>query len=155
MFAMRGADDDAGVRVKLAQPTDEGSAARAYGPGMSVDETLRAVDGALGPEPGRFLASDVELHEVEAQQTYRGREAVVTRLRQLLEAREDVRLTVDEGRGVAEWVYRARGVAVPMVCVFEIEGGTVRRARLYYDPRALVSVQMGRGKETSAGGEEE
>lgn len=99
---------------------------------MSTRETMTVIDGVLGPRPERWLAQDVELWDVERQELVRGRAAVAARLGELLGlltsgGPDDTRLTIDVGRGVAEWISAA------IACAFEIEDGSARNIRVYYD----------------------
>lgn len=108
---------------------------------MAVEETLRAIDGALGPRPHAYIAVDAVLDDLASAERFRDPERVLARLgyglRTLDDAfRDAVRLTVDEGRGAAEWTVRGRDasggdVALPMVAVFEVEAGLVQSVRLY------------------------
>jgi DNA-binding CsgD family transcriptional regulator len=102
---------------------------------MSIDETLRAVDGLLGPRGSSFLAEDVVLFDVFGDREHRGPRAVWDRLSPVAgSARKDVRITLDAGRAAAEWID-----AGPRAAVFEVEDATVRVVRLYEDPRSAIT----------------
>lgn len=111
----------------------------------SVRRTLTVIDGVLGPRAASWLAEDVELRNVDGD-SCRGREAVAEYLGGLRESLgcvvEDVRLTVDVGRAVAEWPRSARTAGqqavLPAACVFEVEDGLVTRVRLYCGAQYLV-----------------
>jgi len=94
---------------------------------VSVDETLRAIDGVLSGHPDRWLGPEPELEDKVTGVTVRGAPKIVRRLRELTPS-SGVRLTVDIGRGVAEWEIEG---ARPIVGVFEVEGAAVRSIRLY------------------------
>lgn len=94
---------------------------------MTVDETLRAIDGALSAHPERFLADGVEfVDRVNGAET-RGAPEVAKRLRELA-AVGDVHLTVDVARGAAEWEVAGQR---PVAAIFDVEGDRVTRVRLY------------------------
>lgn len=114
---------------------------------MQIDSTLIAVDGLFGPRIEAFLAGDVELWDVFTGQRFRGRRDVARKLLVHIDrlddaARDDVKLTIDVGRAVAEWVVRGhrtvggerRRVEIPVAAVCEVEGRVVRRIRLYCEP---------------------
>jgi steroid delta-isomerase-like uncharacterized protein len=130
---------------------------------MSAAETLRVVQGYLDGHAVEWLSEDVEFRDMTRLEPMRGRDEVAAFLQLFFgqvfsEARiEQVRLTPAEDRVCAEWTFRGRhtgtlagetpterDVAHPMTCVYEVEGGEIRRARLYYDAAGLVA-QLGVG----------
>lgn len=130
---------------------------------MSAAETLRVVQGYLDGHAVEWLSEDVEFRDMTRPEPMRGRDEVAAFLHLFFgqvfsEARiEQVRLTPAEDRVCAEWTFRGRhtgtlagetpterDVAHPMTCVYEVEGGEIRRARLYYDAAGLID-QLGVG----------
>jgi len=130
---------------------------------MSAAETLRVVQGYLDGHAVEWLSEDVEFRDMTRPGPMRGRDEVAAFLALFFgqvfsEARiEEVRLTPAEDRVCAEWTFRGRhtgtlagetptgrDVAQPMACVYEVEGGEIRRARLYYDAAGLIA-QLGIG----------
>jgi steroid delta-isomerase-like uncharacterized protein len=135
---------------------------------MSAAETLRVVQGYLDGHAVEWLSEDVEFRDMTRPEPMRGRDEVAAFLglffgQVFSEARiEQVRLTPAEDRVCAEWTFRGRhtgtlagetpterDVAHPMTCVYEVEGGEIRRARLYYDAAGLVA-QLGVGVTATA-----
>ena len=130
---------------------------------MSAAETLRVVQGYLDGHAVEWLSEDVEFRDMTRLEPMRGRDEVAAFLHLFFgqvfsEARiEQVRLTPAEDRVCAEWTFRGRhtgtlagetpsgrDVTHPMTCVYEVEGGEIRRARLYYDAAGLLA-QLGVG----------
>jgi steroid delta-isomerase-like uncharacterized protein len=125
---------------------------------MSAAETLRVVQGYLDGHAVEWLSEDVEFRDMTRPGPMRGRDEVGAFLHLFFgqvfsEARiEEVRLTPAEDRVCAEWTFRGRhtetlageaptgrDVAQPMACVYEVDGGEIRRARLYYDAAGLLA----------------
>lgn len=130
---------------------------------MSAAETLRVVQEYLEGHAVEWLSEDVEFRDMTRPGPMRGRDEVAAFLglffgQVFSEARiEQVRLTPAEDRVCAEWTFRGRhtgslagesptgrNVVQPMACVYEVEGGEIRRARLYYDASGLAA-QLGVG----------
>ena len=130
---------------------------------MSATETLRVVQGYLDRHAPEWLSEEVEFRDMTRPGPMRGRDEVAAFLNLFFgqvftEARiEQVRLTPGDDRVCAEWTFRGRHtgtlagetptgreVAHPMACVYEVEGGEIRRARLYYDAVGLLA-QLGVG----------
>ena len=128
---------------------------------MSATETLRVVQGYLDRHAPEWLSEDVEFRDMSRPEPMRGRREVAAFLHLFFaqvfsEARiDDVRLTPTADRVCVEWTFRGRhtgslageqptggDVAQPMACVYEVAGGEIRRASLYYD-RAGLSAQLG------------
>ena len=135
---------------------------------MSAAETLRVVQGYLDGHAVEWLSEDVEFRDMTRPGPMRGRDEVAAFLKLFIgqvfsEARiEQVRLTPAEDRVCAEWTFRGRhtgtlagetpsgrDVAQPMACLYEVEGGEIRRARLYYDAAGL-GTQLGIGASPAA-----
>lgn len=130
---------------------------------MSAAETLRVVQGYLDGHAVEWLSEDVEFRDMTRPGPMRGRDEVAAFLNLFFgqvfsEARiEQVRLTPAEDRVCAEWTFRGRhsgtlagetptgrDIAHSMACVYEVDGGEIRRARLYYDAAGL-SAQLSIG----------
>ncbi|HEX6128005.1 MAG TPA: ester cyclase [Candidatus Limnocylindria bacterium] len=130
---------------------------------MSAAETLRVVQGYLDGHAVEWLSEDVEFRDMTRPEPMRGRDEVAAFLHLFFgqvfsEARiEQVRLTPAEDRVCAEWTFRGRHtgtlagetptgreISQPMASLYEVEGGEIRRARLYYDAAGLLA-QLGVG----------
>lgn len=130
---------------------------------MRTIETLRVVQGYLDAHAVEWLSEDVEFRDMTRREPMRGRHEVGAFLHLFFEqvfseARiEDVRLTPAPERVCVEWTFRGRHtgsltgeaptgnpVSHPMTCVYEVAGGEIRRASLYYDTAGLLA-QLGIG----------
>jgi ketosteroid isomerase-like protein len=135
---------------------------------MSATETLRVVQGYLDGHAVEWLSEDVEFRDMTRPEPMRGRREVGTFLHLFFgqvfsEARIDqVRLTPADDRVCVEWTFRGRhtgslagetptgrDVVHPMACVYEVVGGEIRRASLYYDGAGLLA-QLGIGSVPAA-----
>ena len=127
---------------------------------MSVEETGRVIEGYFSGHGDQWLAEAVEFHDTSQPEPHRGREAVGRWLHHFYgeafpgATAAEPRLVVGDGIAAADWVFRGRHlgslggepptgrtVAVPMAAVYEVEGGAIVRARLYYDS-ALLARQL-------------
>lgn len=136
--------------------------------GRVSGETRKVIEGyERGERPvADYLADDVVYTIVADGQSFRGREEVLAMLGTLYhdafsEASADVRnIAADEERHLAflEFTFRGRHtkeiarwhrelvgikptgrkVELPMLNIYEIEGGKIKRARLYYDKTTLL-----------------
>jgi len=125
---------------------------------MSSGEALRVVQGYLVGHAVEWLSEEVVFRDMTRPDPMRGRQEVADFLRRFFaevfsEARiEDVRLTAASDRVCAEWVFRGRHsgslageaptgreIRHPMVCVYEVTGGEIRRASLYHDAAGLLA----------------
>ena len=135
---------------------------------MSANETLQVVQGYLDGHAVEWLSEDIEFRDMTRPEPMRGRGEVGAFLHLFFgqvfsDARiEDVRLTPAEDRVCVEWTFRGRNtgslsgepptggdVAQPMACVYEVAGGEIRRASLYYDSAGLLA-QLGIGAAPAA-----
>jgi hypothetical protein len=123
---------------------------------VSVEETRRVVEGYLGGHGTEWLAELVEFSDPAEPAPHRGRSQVAEWLGRFYggaftEARAEPRsLVVDDDRAAYEFVFSGvhsgslhgeaptgRGVSVPMVVVYDVAGGEIVSARLYYDAGRL------------------
>jgi predicted ester cyclase len=123
---------------------------------MSAQETLQVVEGYLGGHGTQWLAEDVEFFDPGQPQPHRGRSEVARWLSGFYggafsDARaEPVSLVADGQRAGYEFVFTGvhtgslfgevptgRAVRVPMAAFYDVEGGEIVRARLYYDAGCL------------------
>jgi hypothetical protein len=128
---------------------------------MSATDTLRVVQGYLDGHAVEWLSEDIEFRDMTRPGPMRGRGEVGAFLHLFFgqvfsDARiENVRLTPAEDRVCAEWTFRGLHtgslsgehptggeVTHPMACVYEVQGGEIRRASLYYDSAGLLA-QLG------------
>jgi ketosteroid isomerase-like protein len=128
---------------------------------MSTNDTLRVVQGYLAGHAVEWLSEEIEFRDMSRPEPMRGRAEVGGFLHLFFaevfgDARiDEVRLTPDGDRVCAEWIFRGRhigslagevptnrDVAHPFAAVYEVAGGEIRRARLYYDTAGLLS-QLG------------
>lgn len=126
-------------------------------------EARRVVEGYLDGHAVEWLSEDIEFRDMTRPGPMRGRQEVGAFLHLFFaevfsDARiEDVRLTAAGDRVCAEWTFRGRHtgslvgepptgnrVSHPMSCVYEVAGGEIRRASLYYDTAGLLA-QLGIG----------
>jgi limonene-1,2-epoxide hydrolase len=124
---------------------------------MSVEETRRVMEGYFGGHGGLWFAEDVAFHDMSQPEPVRGRAAVQAWLDTFYHgafanARADeARLVAGDGIAAADWVFKGRHVGslmgevpsnrlveVPMAAVYEVVGGEIVRARLYYDSATLL-----------------
>jgi DNA-binding CsgD family transcriptional regulator len=94
---------------------------------VGIDETVRAIDGVLSSHPERWLACAVAFDDKVSGSVIQGKEPVSQRLRELVPVGE-VRMTVDVGRGAAEW--QIEGLR-PVAAAFDVDDGVVTNIRLY------------------------
>lgn len=123
---------------------------------MSVEETRRVVEGYLGKHGTEWLAERVEFSEPTETQPHQGRQKVAEWLGRFYggaftNAEADGRsLVVDDGRAAYEFAFSGihtgslfgekatgREVSVPMVAIYDVVGGEIVAARLYYDAGSL------------------
>jgi predicted ester cyclase len=123
---------------------------------MTTNDALRVVQGYLAGHAVEWLSEQIEFQDVTRPALMRGRREVGAFLHLLFteafsDARvDDIRITPSGDRVCAEWVFRGRHtgsfagerptgreVAHPFACVYEVEAGEIRRARLYYDSAGL------------------
>ncbi len=124
---------------------------------MSVEETGRVLSAYFADHGEQWLAVTIEFHDMSRPEPYRGREQVAAWLHHFYgEAfpgarAEEARLVVGDGIAAADWVFRGRhlgslageppsgvDVELPMAAVYEVGGGEIVRARLYYDSATLT-----------------
>ena len=142
-----------------------------------MTEARQLVEGHLDGHAVEWLSEEIEFRDMTRPGPMRGRQEVGAFLRLFFsevfsDGRIDhVRLTAGGDRLCAEWNVRGRytgslmdeapsdnHVSHPMACVYEVAGGEIRRASLYYDtagrlaqlgirtpdvPTAVISVQEG------------
>ncbi len=123
---------------------------------MSADETRRVVTSYLADHGNEWLAEQVEFVEPGAAEPHRGRQRVSEWLARFYggafgEAHAEGRsLVVDDGRAACEFVFSGvhtgslcgeqptgRQVSVPMAAVYDVDGGEIVSARIYYDAGRL------------------
>jgi predicted ester cyclase len=128
---------------------------------MSLEETRQVSSGYLAGHEGNWMAETIEFHDMTQPEPYRGRAAVEAWLHRFyVDAFADakaseLRFVAGDGLAAAEWIFRGchigslmgeppsgREAAIPMAAVYEVEGGEITRARLYYDGAAAAH-QMG------------
>ncbi len=121
------------------------------------------IEAFLTGHEAQWLAEDVEFRDMTQPEPMRGRDVVSGFLHHFYDeafsaTRADVRGLVADGDVVAaEFVFRGRHtgsllgelptgreVAFPMIAVYEVAGGEIARARLYYNATDLGS-QIGLG----------
>lgn len=123
---------------------------------MSADETRRVVTSYLADHGGEWLAEQVQFFEPGAPQPHTGRQQVSEWLGRFYggafsEAEADGRsIVVDDGRAACEFVFSGvhtgslfdemptgRRVSLPMAAVYDVAGGEIVAARIYYDAGRL------------------
>lgn len=128
---------------------------------MSAQDNIKIVQGYLANHDPRFMAEDATFQDYSQPEPLRGREAIGAMLDMFYhtafsEARAEVRnLVADDRSVVLEFTFHGvntgslmgmpptgRRVEVPMCAIYDVEGGIIRRARLYYDS-ATMARQLG------------
>ena len=123
---------------------------------MSAEETRRVVEGYLGGHGTEWFAERVEFFEPSEPKPVQGRQQVAEWLGRFYsgafaDAKADGRsLVVDDGRAAYEFVFcgihtgslfgedpTGRRVSVPMAAIYDVAGGEIVAARLYYDAGRL------------------
>lgn len=125
---------------------------------MSLRETRQVVEGYFADHGPQWFAETVEFAEPGQSSPHRGRADVTAWLAGFYGGAfsdahaEPVSLVVDEQAAVAEWTFRGvhtsslagepptgHAVSLAMAAVYEVSGGEIVRARLYYDTAALLA----------------
>ena len=136
---------------------------------MSVASTQKVIEGYLGGHGAEWLSERIEFFDQSQSTPHVGRADVVAWLDGFYRSAfsdahaEPVSLTVGDDRAAAEWVFRGRHtgslagedptgreVRVPMAAVYEVAGGEIVRARLYYDTGTLAA-QISSDRSATAG----
>lgn len=123
---------------------------------MSAEENLTIVQDYLSGRSPEVMAEDATFTDFTQPEPMRGREAIAAQFRlyyggAFQDASAEYRHWVaDEQRVVLEFTFRGvstgplcgrpptgQRVEVPMCVVYDVEGGQIRRARLYYDSKPM------------------
>jgi steroid delta-isomerase-like uncharacterized protein len=128
---------------------------------MSAQDNTKIVQDYLANHDPKLMAEDATFQDYSQAEPLRGREAIGAMFDMFYrtafsEARAEARkLIADEASVVLEFTFHGvntgslmgmpptgKRVEIPMCAIYEIEGGLIRRARLYYDS-ATMSKQLG------------
>lgn len=120
---------------------------------MSIEATRQVVNGYLSDLGGHWFSHDVRFLDVADPPVRIGRPAAVQAVGRFFAGglfasprRDDLALIVADGRAAAEWIFHARhvgslygeaptgrNVTAPMAVLFDVVGGEITRAHLFYD----------------------
>ncbi|HXF06668.1 MAG TPA: ester cyclase [Blastocatellia bacterium] len=128
---------------------------------MSAQDNIKVVQAYLANHDPKFMAEDATFQDFSQVEPLRGREAISAMLDMFYhtafsEARAEVRnLVADDKSIVLEFTFHGvntgslmgmpptnKRVEIPMCAIYDVEGGVIRRARLYYDS-ATMAKQLG------------
>lgn len=128
---------------------------------MSAQENIRIVQSYLASHDPQFMTQDATFRDFSRDEPLRGREAIGAMLDMFYhtafsDARAEPRsLVADSERVVLEFTFHGvhtgdlmgippsgRRVEIPMCAVYDVNGGVIRQARLYYDSATLAK-QLG------------
>jgi ketosteroid isomerase-like protein len=110
---------------------------------MTAEETAAALDAYLGDEGIERVAQDAVYREMGTGEEWRGREAIAGTLdrlyTELYDARADERhRVIGAGTATIEYDFRGRrqadgaDVSIPLCVVYELAGGQIQAARIYF-----------------------
>ncbi|CAG0956636.1 carboxymethylenebutenolidase [Anaerolineae bacterium] len=125
---------------------------------MSTQENVRFIQSLFAShDPTEFYAENATFHDLSQPAPIQGRAAIGGMMRALYgeiftETRAEPRgLVASDNAVVAEFVFHGKNtgslngapptgkvVAVPMIAVYEISGGKIQHARLYYDSTTMA-----------------
>ncbi len=128
---------------------------------MSAQDNIQIVQGYMANHDPKFMAADATFHDYSQAEPLRGREAIGAMLDMFYhtafsDARAEPRnLAADDKSVILEFTFHGvntgslmglpptgKRVEIPMCAVYDVEGGVIRRARLYYDS-ATMAKQLG------------
>ncbi|HEY3345483.1 MAG TPA: ester cyclase [Anaerolineaceae bacterium] len=128
---------------------------------MSDEDNIRLIHAFMGNHDPQLVAEDATYHDFTSPEPLRGRQAIGHMLEMLYRtafpgAISEVRHVTADGRRIAvEYIFRGvnsgnlmglpatnRPVEIPMCAVFEVSGGAIQAARVYYDS-AMLTRQLG------------
>lgn len=124
---------------------------------MTDEDSIRLIQAFMGSHDPALIAEDATYHDFTTAEPLRGRAAIGHLLDMLYRtafpgAMDEIRHVVaGDGRVVVEYVFRGvnagnlmglpatnREVEIPTCAVYDVAGGAIQAARVYYDSAQLT-----------------